>query len=443
MSSAVSPLPILTLPDPEVAGEGRLDPLGLATLADHLADRVLPGMTARMSRPRFLTAIAVCAAVCDGLETPEEAEVAAAEPYLVFEWYLVEAFARHRDSSLMVGTPGTDKASRAVKAGAPMSARGYLKTPTVFGYHGIYKRLARHLGIVDADLQLSEEGVRLLRIWEEEQGLSGFCSTENGGPAGARGLLRSAIVDGLRASCTARSSTWQGWALLAKHLAPGAAGSRERRHLLDLVRAGGDETMSCEVFRLMSEDSVLKRAFAEDEPGMWRTLAPRASRDLHSRFAAIEAYEALCRGLEEVFDWLRHLSSRAGARPVQRSDFAAHPRVAAIAKAVPLLLENVDRALEAAPLPLQREFGVLAEAFEGAGAADMLFDTLRRRHELVQGNKPPEGKRPWFEFAKDDAAFIRPGYRLEEPPREYAGWGRPYRLVAARSFCGDLARSAE
>ena len=58
-------LPFLTLPDPVTTGEGALDPLGLSTIGERLADQVLPGLRARMSRPRFLTAIAVSAAVCE------------------------------------------------------------------------------------------------------------------------------------------------------------------------------------------------------------------------------------------------------------------------------------------------------------------------------------------------------------------------------------------
>jgi hypothetical protein len=59
-------LPFLTAPDPLQSGEGALDPLGFAPIADRLADWILPGMTARMSRPRFLTAIAVAAVVHEG-----------------------------------------------------------------------------------------------------------------------------------------------------------------------------------------------------------------------------------------------------------------------------------------------------------------------------------------------------------------------------------------
>jgi hypothetical protein len=59
----VADLPFLTLPDPVTTGEGALDPLGLSTLGDRLAEQVLPGLRARMARPRFLTAIAVAVGV--------------------------------------------------------------------------------------------------------------------------------------------------------------------------------------------------------------------------------------------------------------------------------------------------------------------------------------------------------------------------------------------
>jgi hypothetical protein len=56
---SVASLPFLTTYDPVTSGEGELDPLGLSSIGDRLADQVLPGLRARMSRPRFLTAIAV------------------------------------------------------------------------------------------------------------------------------------------------------------------------------------------------------------------------------------------------------------------------------------------------------------------------------------------------------------------------------------------------
>src|SRR5437868_5401280 len=142
-------VPYRTLADPEIQGEGSIDPLGVATLADRLADWILPGMTARMSRPRFLTAIAATSLIVEPF-----ADALAADnvtpPWLVLEWHYVEAMAAVKDGQANLRrVAGIDKARQALRDGVPMNADRYLKTPKVFGFHGIYKRLARHVDIVD------------------------------------------------------------------------------------------------------------------------------------------------------------------------------------------------------------------------------------------------------------------------------------------------------
>ena len=86
-------LPHLSSYDPGLAGEGSLDPLGLASIADKLAEEVLPSVTARMSRIRFLTATAVATRVTEPF-SDELASDGVTPPYLAFEWLLVEALAR-------------------------------------------------------------------------------------------------------------------------------------------------------------------------------------------------------------------------------------------------------------------------------------------------------------------------------------------------------------
>jgi hypothetical protein len=147
-------VPFISSPDPLVSGEGALDPLGLSGIADRLADEILPGLRARMSRVRFVTPMAVAAAVCDGLEEQVAAD-GVTPASIVFEWFLVDGFARAESRDLVRRTPGIDKARAARQAGLQMSARTYLKTPSVFGFHGVYKPLARHLGVVDDDMTLS------------------------------------------------------------------------------------------------------------------------------------------------------------------------------------------------------------------------------------------------------------------------------------------------
>jgi hypothetical protein len=62
------PLPSVTKLDPEVEGEGGIDPLCLAAaVADRLAEDIVPGVTSRMSRPRLLTLLTLGSAITDGL----------------------------------------------------------------------------------------------------------------------------------------------------------------------------------------------------------------------------------------------------------------------------------------------------------------------------------------------------------------------------------------
>src|SRR5262245_11981750 len=143
-------LPILTLPDPKISGEGVLDPLGVATISDRLAEAVLPGLRARMWRPRFLTAMAACAAVCDGIEDRVAAD-GTTPAHVVFEWLVVESFVRAAERDKTIRTPGMLKAQNAKDSGERMSASAYLHIPTIFGFHGIYRPLARQAGVLDDD----------------------------------------------------------------------------------------------------------------------------------------------------------------------------------------------------------------------------------------------------------------------------------------------------
>ena len=59
MTLAGFALPELTAWDPGFTGEGSLDPMGLAAISDRLAERLIPGVRARMQSIRFVTAMAV------------------------------------------------------------------------------------------------------------------------------------------------------------------------------------------------------------------------------------------------------------------------------------------------------------------------------------------------------------------------------------------------
>lgn len=304
-------IPYRSEADPEVQGEGSIDPLGLLALADRLAEWILPGMTARMWRPRFLTAIAVASVVVEPFEEAL-AKDGTTPPWLIFEWYFVEPMTRREESNGgLRRIPGIDKARQAVADKVPMNPDRYLKTPKVFGFHGVYKRLASHIGIVDSHLTLSEAGYRLVRVWEGEQGLTGFSDntrSEGEGPK-IRRTLRDAIQTSLETGQTERQGAWPGASFLVDHLMPHRIGKREGRLLWDLLLDAQAEPRG-EIFRSLHNSDLL-RVFSENgsERILIQRLRSRVSEKLRCRIEAIEAYEGFCRLLQEVLDRMRFLST--------------------------------------------------------------------------------------------------------------------------------------
>jgi hypothetical protein len=415
-----------------------LDPLGLAIVGERLADWILPGMTARMSRPRFLTAIALSAAVCEGLQDTIASD-GITPAYLVFEWLMVEGFARTADRADVQRTPGIEKARNCRRTDLRMSARTYLKAPTVFGFHGVYRRLARNIGIIDQDDILLENGYLLLKTWEREQGLDGFLESTIAGLPGEnlRQHLRSAVTDGLTAGYSNRSGGWKGWQFFAQRLVPARIGTIESQLLRSFLVDVKADTRG-EVFRLVEEPENFASAEGNHEADLIRCLLPQASTELAQRFRAIIAYEEFCLLLETSFEWLRWLSSRSGTRAITRQEFAAEPAVAQCVDSLQARLIAAEQALGAAPFQVQSEFAQLAHYFDTVQDAESFLEGLLHRHGEVQKAKPPEGKRSWFEQADNGGIFVRIPYRLEQPPSEREWWSRPYRLVAVYSFCSDL-----
>src|SRR5258708_1831348 len=86
-------LPALSEYDPGTTGEGSLDPMGLAAISDALANRLVPGLRARMQRFRFVTAMAVGALACEAL-ADEIAVDGVSTPSICFEWVVIESFVR-------------------------------------------------------------------------------------------------------------------------------------------------------------------------------------------------------------------------------------------------------------------------------------------------------------------------------------------------------------
>ena len=430
-------MPYRSLPDPEIQGEASIDPLGLMAAADNLADWILPGLTARMWRPRFLTAIAITSVITDPFRE-EIAKDGVSPPWLVMEWYYVEAMTNIRQGNgiNIQRIPGIDKARQASNDEVPLSSPRYLKTPKVFGYHGVYKRLAKYLDVVNEDFSLGENGYRLICIWEKEQGLAGFCDQEatEGKGAKTRQVLRDALRDALTSGQTGRSRSWSGYDFFREALGPYRFGPREADFFSGLFTNGSEPHH--EVFSLLRDSKIRQDFFEEqDERDLMRRVRGKMSPLLGERCDAIEAYEGVCRPLQEAFDLFRFISTQRGALLIRPQDVATEPRLTEIVAKLP---ENIARARRAlSESPVAESFEMLARKFEEVRSPEDLFRALWEHHQRVQKRKPPEGKRPWFEETCDGGLIVRLPYRLEKFQKRER-YVHPYRLSPVIYFLNDL-----
>src|SRR5690606_10131397 len=128
-------------------------------------------------------------------------------PYQVYEWHAVEGLVRiaekldQRDA--IRGVPGQMKARAAMHRNVPLAAATYLTSPSVFGFHGVYRRLAAAVGVLDEG-GLRELARDLHEVWDTEQAL--HASNRPGQGAGERlgRDLTAAVADGLARGEVAR-----------------------------------------------------------------------------------------------------------------------------------------------------------------------------------------------------------------------------------------------
>lgn len=420
-------LPFITQSDPDRAGEGSLDPLGLFGIADQVATSLAPEVTARMSRIRFLTAIAACSHV---VEDPLGLMAADGTPaYLAFEWHIVEAFARKPPESGSEAIPGIGKARARLRVKQRhLDAGSYLVTPKVFGFHGVYKRLAKDLEIVDDNLLLMPRGTELLSVWEREQDLEGF-TTRRRGTAGGRlaeklsGEVRRGLAEGgVRMS---PSSSW--WREISRVFAPGGAGRRERRKLWSWLV--DEHPVRKELAVLVANDRDATTSEREVVEGLLR--GPLSS-ELRDRLQAVVDYESMAALLDDLFRLLRSLASQRSPSAVTVAEAAAHPAAVAAAETLPGAVTRARDSLA------QMELDLLLEHHLGQFAVRTtpheLVEAILDRHDHVQDAK---AKRPWFE--RDDAGFrVRGIGRFDDPWEPRVEYLHPYRIYALRAFARDL-----
>jgi len=336
------------------------------------------------------------------------------------------------------GVPGTLVARRALNQHGYLDARSYLKTPRIFGFYGVYKRLAIHLGLVDVNLGPGPNAEGLVDAWARDQGLGGF--------AGARPLLQrwSDAVSCSVAEKHPRTRTgWRTevWAELANAFAPSGGKARERRYLRELLHATDERRLGAlpAIWKLQDKfKNVEDGDFQED---LLHDYLEETVPSLGSLLVAIRTYEDFARGLQDAFDVMK---AEAAARDAQGFDvpqIASNQEFKQSVKKLHTRFEATHAALgevALANLSLPNLFNDRFEVFAEPMSEGDCALALCAHHESVQGGKSANGKRPWFDRIGKDRIYIRHAYRKPRPDILPDRYVHDYRGKPIRRFYSDL-----
>lgn len=420
--------PKLSEYDPAGEGEGSLDPLRLEPPSDHLAEQLMPRVTARMHRVRALTFMAVSARVCAPYVDDYTADQTT-PAYLAFEWMYAEAMAREGADSWAI--PGVRMAANRLDGGGRLAARGYLKSPRALGLHGFYRRLSAGTRITDDGGWLDENGEALLAVWERERDLKGFFE---GGGQGARVLraLRRDLQQTLASSRSCLALRGEAGLGLRRHLTPGFP-SRSRRERVELRRIlDGDEQRRA---TLATVDAGRREREFEDEAAIAAYVARRGPAAIRDGARALIAFERFSAALMEALRLVQWRSGQERMRPRPPEELATD-RHRDLAKELPSLIESVDRAAEKVDADPSRDDAVAP--FRGVRSGPGLIRTLLDRHDAVQAAKGTTGKRSWFERS-DSGVWVRGDYAIAQEPAPIEGFVHPARLANAVEFLDELS----
>ena len=423
--STLRQMPRLSAYDPGATGEGSLDPLGLAAVADRIADLIVPGLRARMSNPRFAT-LSVAGAFAghslrdvissDGKTTVD----------LAFEWIVLEALVRAADSEAIRGVPGSQKARRAVATNSRLGASNYLVAPRVFGFNGVYRPFCRDSELLDAEGNPAVNAERLILAWEADQQVEGFISGQPGSP-GHR--LRDEIERQCRKALEAGHAVAprQGWFLddIAQALNPSQPGPAERAELRSLV-ATGRHDIRCEIARSMIG---LENSTALTEPELASHVSKGASTETRRALSAAIRYEECATALDRCFRWMLGTASSAGGS-FSLATLSPLQRLQADAARVPSMVTAAIDAFTHADPVLAHEASSSLGPFEACTTSDHLFEALIQRHERVQSAK---GKRMWVDPV-DSRWAVRPPYRSISDDLPEGAWVHSMRLRTLAAF---------
>lgn len=465
-------LPQATALDPAEEPPSSIDPLGTLGPAERISEVFLPGFTARMWRPRFLTFCGLAALVAHHVEASSpDSQDSYLEARLAFERLFVSALVRQQRSdpdewaSAVRGLPGSLLARRALSSGdGRLSRNNFLKGQASNGPFGVIARLGRHLGILNEDDHLAYKGEELLLAWSTDEGLSELLTEGLTGSPQCQWLKRfvEATQKHIREDWWP-SVGWSGWQDLAAKLRPDRIRRREREVLLRLLF---DHPIRKRFLQLLARPeavSAYKSAFNMGRGVVERHvlcygIAPQVrgskqeeDRVIHLNIRLANAYERIAGLLEHAFNGIRfaltrrngyatldELQAHPSLQPLLRSVGSQLPKVAHRLRELIQEISTVPQIADLNPIePLEE---LASEALKASEGPDCLIRTLMTRHRRVQNEK---GKGPWIDCLESTKKYVLlPGFGLDvdKAPPVTDGYLHPFRVQNAYRFLSDLRK---
>lgn len=423
-----------------------MDPLGFAVIADRIADSYARTVRARMRRVRFLTSIAIGGTFMWDLGSIEPA-VKGDTPDIAFERVVIESLARSSQSGveLDTGIPGITKAQAALISRSRLDARGYLKSPRVFGFSGVYRPLAQATLVTDKWAGTLDAGRELIAALESDTGLKGIIDGRAGSPGSDfMSWLTQESGNSLRMGRNGFGTKNPNVQTLASIAAPQGAGPAEKATLARILNTPQaslnpeDDSVYLELLQILQAD-------IESESSEWElvhSLAAAGSDSLRARMRMLLAFEDFARNLLWAFDTYRYIASNSVNYVPLQAVVTSNDALITVASSVKGLYEtalsHMFTAVEHGVDPsLPQAFADRFAAFGEVRSVEELIESIMVHHDFVQKNKAPNGKRPWLELQPEGYA-VRPLFTVDQVPELNARFIHPYRINTLIDFLADI-----
>lgn len=420
--------------DPKDSDEGGIDAIGLSSMGEYLGQLYLPGLLERHRRPRFLTLSVVGLSIKAEVENIVGIDKYPTSFWEAYEWVIVTGIIAANDPTIK-NLPSSDKARSARAQNKPLNADRYLVTPSVFGFHGVYKFLLKKLGLETHDFP-GEFYQQLLQAWAKDQNILGFIGLDGEGISERKDLIKI-VAETIQQGQVARSWNYKGWYFIHRNFHPLKIGPSEKEIIKNLLM--NDPTRkdvlsflnSRKGLKYLGDKTLTQRQFLSD-------LEKETSGILKKTINVILFYEQFARLINDVFyDALVELSENSLG--LSASDLASRieTKNEAFASNLHKSYELAKRAIQDHPdIDLFKRYEILKK-FEQKFSSSDCVNAVLAHHVSIQHNKSTGAKNPWV-FNIQGRWMVRASYAHRDQSTHDDSFVNLYRLGVLRLFFEDL-----